>query len=297
MTIKSPEAIEDWNDAYDNIGHIPNALSYFDLWTKHAQDFVRESSSNSASHFSCELDLRYGPKERQIYDLFTPQNNKEQPIKGIFVFIHGGYWYRFDKSYFSHLAEGPLSKGYIVAMPSYTLCPTVKVSDITQEITVFIETLVNQERFSSNLPIVLCGHSAGGHLVTRQLCYDETQKPILDPSILKRLKQVISISGVHDLRPILRIVQNEQIQLSVSEAWKESPALLEPVELKPESTDVICLVGDQERPEFIRQNDLVANIWKGMGISTTSIHVSGKHHFNVVDDLIDPKGIICSMLP
>ena len=266
------EAITDWSDEYDNVGHIPDAMGFIEKWPLVAEAF-REKAD-------LQINIPYENKERNLFDLFHSQGR----AKGLFIFVHGGYWLRFDKSFWSHLAAGPLAKNYAVAMPSYTLCPDAQITDITKEITASIEAAA--ERIEG--PIVLCGHSAGGHLVTRQICEDTT----LDEMVLDRIQKVISISGVHDLRPILNIVQNETINLDEDEAVKQSPALLKPKLGIP----VDCIVGGDERPEFIRQNDLLANIWRGMGVATTSTHVAGKHHFDVIDDLLDPDGIICRAL-
>ena len=53
--------------------------------------------------------------------------------KGLVVYIHGGYWMRFDKSSWSHLAQGALASGYAVAMPSYSLCPSIGIAGIVAE--------------------------------------------------------------------------------------------------------------------------------------------------------------------
>ncbi len=264
--------ITDWSDAYDNVGHIHNASELIQALPDIAQNFRKNTNS--------EINVPYGKGDRNTFDVFYPEGS----AKGVFIFVHGGYWLRFDKSYWSHLSAGPLARGYAVAMPSYTLCPDVRIPEITAEVTTSIEVIA--KRFESD--IILCGHSAGGHLVTRQICQDSN----LDEGILKRIPKVISISGVHDLRPILKIVQNETINLNEEEAIKESPALLKPHLDIP----VDCIVGSDERPEFIRQNDLLANIWRGMGVATTSAHIAGKHHFDVVEDLLDPEGLICSTL-
>jgi len=124
-------------------------------------------------------------------------------------------------------------------------------------------------------------------LVTRQICKNSE----VDDEVLKRISRVISISGVHDLRPLLNIVQNETINLDEDEALKESPALLKPHLNIP----VDCIVGADERPEFIRQNNLLANVWQGMGVATSFHHVEGKHHFDVIDDLANPDGSICNL--
>lgn len=264
-------AITDWSDAYDNVGHIPNATHFMENWPKLAETY-RENAS-------VETNIPYGDKVRNHFDLFHPEGR----AKGLFIFVHGGYWLRFDKSFWSHLSQGPLAKGYAVAMPSYTLCPDAKVAEITQEVASSI--IAAAQRISGE--IILCGHSAGGHLATRQICEDSK----LEDNVLKRIKRVISISGVHDLRPLLNIVQNETLNLDETAALKESPALLKPHLNIP----VDCIVGADERPEFIRQNDLLANIWRGMGVSTSSHHVKGKHHFDVIDDLANHDGLICKL--
>lgn len=266
------EDITDWSDAYDNVGHIPDATGFIEKWPKIAEDFRKTAN--------VETNIPYDDGERNLFDLFHPKGR----IKGLFVFVHGGYWLRFDKSFWSHLSAGPLAKGYAVAMPSYTLCPNAKISEITIEIASSIEAA--SERIDG--PIILSGHSAGGHLVTRQICQDSN----LDEEVLSRIVRVISISGVHDLRPILNIVQNDTINLDEQEALAESPALLTPKLNIP----VDCIVGADERPEFIRQNDLLANIWRGTGVATSTIHVNGKHHFDVIDDLINPDGTVCSAM-
>ena len=48
-----------------------------------------------------------------------------------------------------------------------------------------------------------------------------------------------------------------------------------------------CWVGSAERPEFVRQNALLANIWTGLGAQTCTIEEPGRHHFDVIDGLAD----------
>ncbi|MDJ0613211.1 MAG: alpha/beta hydrolase [Rhizobiaceae bacterium] len=265
-------AITDWDKEYANAASVPDAQSFIDKWPDEAASF-REKTQ-------CTLDIAYGSGERQKFDLFEPQ----AVSKGLFVFVHGGYWYRFDKSFWSQFAAGPLALGWHVAMPSYTLTPKAQVSDISREISRAISAAAGKV----NGPIVLAGHSAGGHLVTRQVCSDTK----LDTGLLQRIRRVISISGVHDLRPITRLELNQTIGLDAQEAASESPALLKPY---TDNLRVDCVVGGIELPEFKRQNSLLANIWRGLGASTSCQEIPGTHHFNVIEDLANPEGLICSL--
>ena len=47
-------------------------------------------------------------------------------------------------------------------------------------------------------------------------------------------------------------------------------------------------MGAAERSEFLRQNALLANIWKGLGAETDCVEESDRHHFNILDGLADP---------
>jgi arylformamidase len=266
--MSNPDKITDWDDAYANREHAANAQNYFDRWEILAPQFRQEWADGAGD---LVIDESYGPSQREKLDLFVPAGVP----KGLFVFVHGGYWVALDKSQWSHLARSALEQGWAVAMPSYTLCPDIKIGGITKQIGAAIKKAA--ERVEG--PIVLAGHSAGGHLVSRMGC----QNAPLSLPMRQRINRIISISGLHDLRPMLRLKLNDSLKLDDREADAESPALLLPVE----GLEIDCVVGGAERPEFIRQNALLANIWKGLGASTREIIVDDKHHFDIIGELHD----------
>jgi acetyl esterase/lipase len=160
-------------------------------------------------------------------------------------------------------------------MPSYTLAPEARIARITQEIAAAIA-------HAGGLvagPIRLAGHSAGGHLVSRMAC----QGAPLDPALRPRLAHILSISGVHDLRPLRATKMNETLNIDEAEARAESPALLDPAP----GTRLTAWVGANERPEFVRQNDLLANAWTQPGVATRAHHDPHRHHFDVIAGLTD----------
>ena len=269
-------AISDWDDAYSNADHIPDAAGFIKRWPKQAAAFRKKLTKDELA----SLDLSYGKEKRNLVDIFYPASEP----KGLLVFVHGGYWYRFDKSYWSHLAEGALARGWIVAMPSYSLCPDVKISDITREVAKAIEFVAA----SIKGPIRLAGHSAGGHLVARMIC----NKSPLAKRVQARIEQVMAISPVSDLRPLCCLKMNKTLGLTDREAEAESPALLTPVP----NARVICWVGAAERSEFVRQNLLLATIWHGLGARITHVEQSDRHHFDVVEELSNADSKMIEML-
>ncbi|MFN0262887.1 alpha/beta hydrolase [Tepidamorphus sp. 3E244] len=257
--------ITDWDAAYSNFDHVADAQSYPPKWMAKAEAYREEMESKDRFR----ADIRYGDGARHVADLFLPEGDP----KGLVVFVHGGYWRAFDKSVFSHLAQGCIDAGWAVGIPSYTLCPLARVADITGEIGASIVALADEVEG----PINLTGHSAGGHLVSRMVCTDAP----LPFEVQDRIERIVSISGVHDLRPLMRTELNRTLHIDPKEADAESPCLLVPLETTP----VTCWVGAAELPEFVRQNDLLANVWTGLGAHTRAIHAAGHHHFSVVDDL------------
>lgn len=260
--------IRDWDGAYANGANIAGAAEFPPRWTEQARNLRQELATAGRA----ELNLIYGSGDRQHFDLFHPEGTS----RGLLVFVHGGYWMSFDKSTWSHLAAGPLAHGFSVAMPSYTLCPENRISGITQEIGMAVTHIAGQVEG----PILLAGHSAGGHLASRMICRDSP----LSGEVRSRIRHTLSISGVHDLRPLMRTAMNATLRLDEAEARAESPALLEPL---PDSR-LTCWAGGGERSEFLRQNALLANIWKGLGALTSRVEEPDRHHFNVIDGLADP---------
>jgi len=106
----------------------------------------------------------------------------------------------------------------------------------------------------------------------------------LAPRIQQRIRNVVSISGLHNLRRILSTVMNERLPIEETEAFLESPALLHPVR----NAGITCRAADNERSEFLRQNALLANIWTGLGAATTVAVEPDKRHFDTVHGLADP---------
>ncbi|MBL4750223.1 MAG: alpha/beta hydrolase [Amylibacter sp.] len=263
----------DWDDAFNNSGYIPNAPEYFAAWEQRAKAF-RESGIKS------DLSLDYGPADRQKLDLFHPATKP----KGLVVFVHGGYWMKLNRSYFSHLAAGPLANGRAVAIPSYTLAPDARISGITREIAQAV--MFAASRIDG--PIHLSGHSAGGHLVARMIC---TDSPI-DPVVQARIAKVVSISGVHDLRNLVKTKMNDMLQLTPEEATAESPCLGKPIA----GANVTCWVGADERPEFIRQSHLLHDMWGKQGATMDVYLDPDKHHFNVIGSLNLPNSKLTQTL-
>lgn len=248
------------DDAYDNSGHIPGAENFPSRWRAEAAEFRTSLGKRAVTNWA------YGDNMRQVFDLFLPDG----PPKGCVIFVHGGYWRRFQPSDFSAFAKGAIDAGWAVALPGYTLAPEARVSRMTRELVQAIGVIA--EAVAG--PIRLAGHSAGGHLVARMLCVDA----MLPSAVAARIAGCVAISPVSDLRPLLDTRINDDLLLTEREAASESPALL----ARALDVPVTIWVGADERPAFLDQADWLARAW-----DVPCTVAPGLHHFDVIDGLKD----------
>lgn len=257
--------MDDLTDAYENGKYIAGAEGFPPKWARDAEAFRKALSAKCKA----ELDLAYGPHARHRLDMFFP----DQAPLGLVVFVHGGYWKALDKSSWSHLAAGALAHGYAVAMPSYVLAPEARISQITRD----VQRAIDFAAQNVAGPILLTGHSAGGHLVSRML----SRSHVWTACFAERVERVVSISGLHDLRPLLQTEMNGILGLDADEAARESAAL----DPDPLPVPITAWVGGAERPAFLDQSKALAEAW-----GNATFHVDeGRHHFDVIEALEDPK--------
>jgi len=263
----------DVDAAYDNMAHVPGSASLPAAWSAKATAF-------RFAHPKLIKELPYGPKPRQRMDVFHPEG---APV-GLVVFVHGGYWMRLDKSFWSHLSEGALAHGWAVAIPSYTLTPEVRISHITAEIGIAIEAAASLVPG----PVRLVGHSAGGHLVTRMIC---SSSP-LGKTVAQRVAKVVSISGLHDLRPLLSARMNETLGLDLAEAVTESPVLLRP----GNDAKVSAWYGAAELPSFAHQADALLRAWDGSDAQVAVRSCASANHFSILESFAGVEGEVLADL-
>ncbi|MFN0115989.1 MAG: alpha/beta hydrolase [Paracoccaceae bacterium] len=245
------------DEDYSNAKYIPGGEAFPPRWAKAAAAF-RELNAGTA-----RLGVVYGPGERNWFDLFLPATAP----KGLAVFLHGGYWLAFSPRDFSHLAAGALARGWAVAMPAYTLAPAARIAAMTAEAAAAVTAAAGLVEG----PIVVTGHSAGGHLAARMAC-----EAVLPEDVADRLVKVVPISPLADLGPLRETTMNEKLGIDAEEAIEESPAFA----LNIPDLAVHVWVGGAERPAFLDQARWLGEAW---GVRVTV--EPGRHHFDVIEGL------------
>jgi len=254
----------DYEAEYNNRARVPEHPSIIEGWARDAEAYRREVGRRL-------IQIPYGPTERQEIDLFTP----EEPQGGATVmFIHGGYWQGLHRTYISHLARGLNALGLTVAIPSYDLCPQVRVGEIVDEMRQACRALRDRG------PLVVAGHSAGGHLAACLLATDWTALGLS----ARLVGRAYAISGLFDLKPLVPTFVNQALEMSETEAERLSPIGWP----APIGRRIDAVVGGDESSEYLRQSRTLAERWGRAGVRTRYETLPGANHFTAIAPLADP---------
>ena len=200
----------DYEAEYNNRARVPEHPEIFARWAREGEDYRARAMQERRA----ELGLMYGSSLRQFIDLFAPRPEVTAPLA---MFVHGGYWRSLDPSLFSQMARGMNARGMAVAVVGYDLCPEVTINEIIDQIRracVFMWLRTGQR-------MIVCGHSAGGHLAGAMVATDWQALYPKAPADL--VPAAYSISGVFDLMPLLHVSMAQDLHLDEAEARQVSP--------------------------------------------------------------------------
>jgi arylformamidase len=254
----------DYEVEYNNRARVPENPALIAGW-------ARDAASYRAQH--APRAMPYGPGARHTND-FLPGGG-DGPIG---VFMPCGYWQALDGSFFSHLAAGLNAHGIGVAIPSYDLCPDVTVDQIILQM-----RMAARELARPGQPLVISGHSAGGHLAA---CLLATDWPAFDASLPADLvTAAYAISGLFDLGPLVDTSINKALRLDHAAARAASPLFWN----APVRGSLDAVVGGNESAEYFRQSRTIVERWDAAGVATRFGTVASANHFTAIAPLADPN--------
>jgi arylformamidase len=255
--------------AYNNTAAVADSAQWLARWT--------EASAQLREKPAARLDIPYGNGPRARLD-YLPSQRSRAPL---FVFIHGGYWQRNDKNMFTCMGEGPLARGFDVALPGYTLGPEARLRDIVEEINGALSFLFEHARdfgFDRDR-LFVGGWSAGGHLTAAV-----SSHPAFAGGV--------PISGIFDLEPISLNYLNEKLNLDAAEIAELSPLHVLPARMPP----LRLFAGGKELPELQRQSFDYAEAARGRSLPVELKILPGHNHYSILDELRRPDGAITRAL-
>ena len=245
-------------------------------WSKRSEKF-RETVDSS-------LDCYYGTGEKDKLDIFRCG----KPNAPLFIFVHGGYWQRGDKSVYSFVAESFVNSGIDVALIGYQLCPGSSMTNIVNKIreaVIWIWNNADDYSISKNR-INISGHSAGGHITGMILATD--WKEISEDLPVDIVKTGIPISGLYQLDPIRETTIADALGLDDRESKELSPHFFKPQTDAP----ILVTLGGGETPEFHWQTDHFVVKWKEHRAPLDYFAEPKVDHFGVVERLANKESQI-----
>ncbi len=250
-------------------------------------DLNEDRSTQFRAQGGCELDIAFGPGPLQKLDIFFPDSSAAEAGAGapVHLFIHGGYWRSRTKESFSFLAKPLTERGAVVVIPSYSLCPDVKIGDIVDEMRTVVRWIFDNASSHGGDPgnLHVSGHSAGGHLAAMLASTDWASLDDRLPNDL--IKSIVPVSGLFELSPMLLHPINEEIFLD-----EEQVAALSPLHFKPNAPlPVHVYVGADESVSFQGQSSDFADAWAKTQATVSFDALPGHNHFTILSDLYNPE--------
>lgn len=135
-------------------------------------------------------ERRYGPAEHQVYEVFDGPAGRRPSPRALVVLLHGGFWRaEWDRAHLRPLAHALAGHGYAVALPEYvrTGMPGGGWPGTFEDVAAGLAAV--REGAAPGVPVVLVGHSAGGHLAVW----------LLHQAAASGVHGAVSLAGVLDL--------------------------------------------------------------------------------------------------
>ena len=251
---------EELDRQYDNSRAVPDYERFFSLY--------RELSERARRELPCRLDVASGTTSMEKLDIF-PTGKRDAPT---WIFIHGGYWRRLDKSDFSFVADPFTSAGVSVISVNYALAPNVSVDEIARQVRAATRWTLEHAGDWDGDPerVVIGGHSVGGQLAALAAASEDVQG-------------LTSISGLADLEPVALSYVNEWARLARDDIVPLSPIHQIPARELP----LIAYAGAKETDEFRRQTAILAEAWRARGYPVDEGYAAGEDHFSIALELHD----------
>lgn len=268
----SVQCFPDWHQmdrqtldhSYDNHKAIPESAAMFSAWTERSKAFRLAHPQY--------LDISYGPLEREKIDYFSAGPNTP-----VVIFIHGGFWQQYSKNNFAVLAEGYLNQGISVVMVDYPIAPQSNMDQIVASSANAIQFIGQHILQWGGNPenVILSGWSAGGHLAITSMNG-------------MKIKAVVATSGIFELEPLIGTFLNNNLQMDLEIAKRNSPIL----HLPKGKTPIYIFVGESELSEMRRQSNDFAEKLKASNYPVVFTEFPGKNHFTMLEQFEFPEGSV-----
>lgn len=259
----SEESRAFWNSQLDNAATVPD----FSSWPLR----YAELSHTVRRRWGEGERLPVGPEPGQaVWRVATGRSDRAM------VFIHGGYWRRYEAADFAFVAAAAHAANATLYNVDYRLMPAVRLADAVMDAVAASAVAVAEAERT-----VLVGHSAGAHLAVEAAL-----------RLSAGVAGVVGISGLYDLAPLRHAAIQDEIALTMQEVADFSPQV--------RAAHITCALtlaaGAEETVEFRRQSAMLHDAVIDSGGQSRLSFVADRHHSSIVSDLADPTSAVSHLI-
>ena len=229
--------------------------------------------------------LAYGAAAVEQLDLYAA-SERHLPIC---VFAHGGAWRTGEAKNHAFPAEMFIGAGiHFAAIDFDNVISTggdlMAVADQVRRAVAWVYT--NAAMLGADpRHVYVCGHSSGAHLAAVVLTTDWPQEFGLPANVVGG---GMLISGMYDLEPVRLSARSEYVRFTDAVVEALSPQR----HIRNLTCPVLVAHGTLESPEFQRQACDFAAAAEAMGKSAQLLVADGYNHFEILETLANPYGIL-----
>ncbi len=261
-------SIETLEREYSPSSCVPNYLELVQRYTSESQAISKLLKFNK--------DIIYGISNEEKLDLCLAEED-DSPLV---IFIHGGYWQLLSKDDCLFPAKEFYDVGISYCSIDYTLAPHAGINEMIEQCVRAVRWLYQS---TSNYgydkkKFFLIGSSAGAHLAAMTMLTDWENYDL--PADI--IKGCTLLSGVYDIRPIVKTYINEPLNLDMQTASMLSPLF----KIKHHTANLIISWGENETNEFKRQSIEFDKKWKACGNTSNLMEVKDNNHFDIVFNMM-----------
>jgi arylformamidase len=271
---------EELDDAYSQIKYAPNQ-----------PQIVARYASNSALarvRLGEPRRLAYGGTPIEGLDLYATA----APNAPVFVFLHGGAWRFSDAKNYAFPAEAFVTAGAHFAAIDFdgvdkTGGDLMPIADQVRRAVAWV--YANALSFGADpRRLYVCGHSSGAHLAGVVLTTDWAGDFGLPADAVRG---GLVISGMYDLEPVRLSARSDYVRFSAAVVEALSPQR----HVDRLACPIAIAQGTLETPEFQRQARDFAAAAKRAGKSAELLVAEGYNHFEILETLANPYGLLGSV--
>lgn len=224
-------------------------------------------------------DVAFGPRPRQLMDIYTPASpSASDSRRPVVLFIHGGSWKSGDKAMYGFVGTALAARGYPTTVANYRLYPDAMFPDFIEDAaSAYSYVAANMEQARQH-GIVLMGHSAGAYNAA-MLALDTRFLDRIGQA-LPRPRALVGLAGPYAFDPTTW-PSTKDVFASAPSADAARPVAF----AGPHAPAALLMHGlEDETVKLYNTRDL-ATALSAAGVRVETVELAGLGHFGIVQAL------------